>query len=128
MTRRTDEMGSDAGVARYRHGQVVLAGDAAHVHSPAGGQGMNFGMQDAFALAAAFGAGSAAVDRWAVERETVGRRVLAATDFATRAVTARSAFVSVLRRAVVGVASRWPSLVRRVERALAGMDYPPVSD
>jgi 2-polyprenyl-6-methoxyphenol hydroxylase-like FAD-dependent oxidoreductase len=34
-------------VARYRSGRVLLAGDAAHVHSPAGGLGMNAGLQDA---------------------------------------------------------------------------------
>ncbi|MDR6717197.1 FAD-dependent monooxygenase [Paenibacillus sp. 2003] len=34
----------------YRNGRVFLAGDAAHVHSPAGGQGMNTGMQDAYNL------------------------------------------------------------------------------
>ena len=38
-------------VSDYRHGRVLLAGDAAHIHSPAGGQGMNTGMQDAFNLA-----------------------------------------------------------------------------
>src|SRR6266446_9379169 len=38
-------------VADYRAGRVFLAGDAAHIHSPAGGQGMNTGMQDAFNLA-----------------------------------------------------------------------------
>ena len=38
-------------VSHYRHGRVLLAGDAAHIHSPAGGQGMNTGMQDAFNLA-----------------------------------------------------------------------------
>jgi hypothetical protein len=38
-------------VADYRRGRFMLAGDAAHVHSPAGGQGMHTGMQDAFNLA-----------------------------------------------------------------------------
>jgi 2-polyprenyl-6-methoxyphenol hydroxylase-like FAD-dependent oxidoreductase len=38
-------------VKNYRAGRVFLAGDAAHIHSPAGGQGMNTGMQDAFNLA-----------------------------------------------------------------------------
>ena len=38
-------------VGEYRSGRVFVAGDAAHVHSPAGGQGMNTGMQDAFNLA-----------------------------------------------------------------------------
>src|SRR5262249_1041586 len=37
----------------YRAGRVLLVGDAAHVHSPAGGQGMNTGMQDAIVLAEA---------------------------------------------------------------------------
>ena len=36
---------------RYRHDRVLLAGDAAHIHSPAGGQGMNTGNQDAVNLA-----------------------------------------------------------------------------
>ena len=38
-------------VSDYRVGRVFVVGDAAHVHSPAGGQGMNTGMQDAFNLA-----------------------------------------------------------------------------
>ncbi|MFH8384740.1 FAD-dependent monooxygenase [Kitasatospora sp. NPDC018058] len=51
-------------VARYRHGRVFLAGDAAHVHLPLGAQGMNTGMQDAFNLGWKLGA---AVRGWAPE-------------------------------------------------------------
>ena len=40
-----------AQVPRYRLGRVLLAGDAAHIHSPAGAQGMNTGAQDAANLA-----------------------------------------------------------------------------
>ncbi|MFI9103517.1 rifampin monooxygenase [Streptomyces fildesensis] len=67
---------------RYRVGRVLLAGDAAHIHPPAGGQGMNLGVQDAFNLGWKL---AAAVDGWApeglldsyhVERHPVGTRVL----------------------------------------------------
>ncbi|WP_084479960.1 FAD-dependent monooxygenase [Brucella pseudogrignonensis] len=42
---------NDRKLRSYRYGRIFLAGDAAHIHSPAGGQGMNTGMQDAFNLA-----------------------------------------------------------------------------
>ncbi|MGA1838430.1 FAD-dependent monooxygenase [Herbiconiux sp. 11R-BC] len=49
---------------RYREGRVFLAGDAAHVHPPLGGQGLNLGIQDAFNLGWKL---AAAVDGWAPE-------------------------------------------------------------
>jgi 2-polyprenyl-6-methoxyphenol hydroxylase-like FAD-dependent oxidoreductase len=113
-------------VARYRHGRVVLAGDAAHIHSPAGGQGMNLGIQDAFALAAALPAGEAAVDRWAEERHRVGKRVLFATDLLTRAMTARGLLARQVRPRALRFLARHQGLVRRFEHNLAGLAYPPV--
>lgn len=69
-------------VDRYRAGNVFLAGDAAHVHSPAGGQGMNTGIQDAHNLAwklaaVASGASPALLDSYEAERRPVAEAVLA---------------------------------------------------
>jgi 2-polyprenyl-6-methoxyphenol hydroxylase-like FAD-dependent oxidoreductase len=69
-------------VDRYREGHVFLAGDAAHIHSPAGGQGMNTGIQDANNLgwklaAVAGGASPALLDTYEAERRPVAVGVLA---------------------------------------------------
>jgi 2-polyprenyl-6-methoxyphenol hydroxylase-like FAD-dependent oxidoreductase len=77
-------------VADYRHGRVFLAGDAAHVHSPAGGQGMNTGMHDAFNLAwklALVSQGLCDAEKlltsYSAERSAVAKLVLEATGRAT---------------------------------------------
>jgi 2-polyprenyl-6-methoxyphenol hydroxylase-like FAD-dependent oxidoreductase len=69
-------------VDRYREGRVFLAGDAAHIHSPAGGQGMNTGIQDAYNLgwkleAVVQGAPPALLDSYEAERRPVAVGVLA---------------------------------------------------
>jgi 2-polyprenyl-6-methoxyphenol hydroxylase-like FAD-dependent oxidoreductase len=71
-------------VDRYRAGCVFLAGDAAHIHSPAGGQGMNTGIQDAYNLgwklaAVAKGASPALLDSYEAERRPVAAGVLASS-------------------------------------------------
>ncbi|MBO2457940.1 FAD-dependent oxidoreductase [Actinomadura violacea] len=77
----------------YRAGRLFLAGDAAHVHSPAGGQGMNTGVQDALALAARLtavirdGAGDAVLDEYEAERRPVAEEVVAFTHKMTRVAT-----------------------------------------
>jgi 2-polyprenyl-6-methoxyphenol hydroxylase-like FAD-dependent oxidoreductase len=67
---------------RYREGRVFLAGDAAHIHSPAGGQGMNTGIQDAHNLGwkLARGASPALLDSYEAERRPVAAGVLALSD------------------------------------------------
>ena len=77
---------------RYREGPVFLVGDAAHVHSPVGGQGMNTGIQDAFnlgwklALAAEGRAAPGLLDTYQAERHPIARGVLRGTDLGTRFV------------------------------------------
>jgi 2-polyprenyl-6-methoxyphenol hydroxylase-like FAD-dependent oxidoreductase len=77
-------------VADYRSGRIFLAGDAAHVHSPAGGQGMNTGMHDAFNLAwklalvsHGVGDGELLLTSYSGERSAVAKLVLEATGKAT---------------------------------------------
>jgi FAD binding domain len=71
-------------VDRYRAGRIFLAGDAAHVHSPAGGQGMNTGMQDAYNLgwklsAVLSGAPASLLDTYEEERLPIAAWLLGAT-------------------------------------------------
>jgi 2-polyprenyl-6-methoxyphenol hydroxylase-like FAD-dependent oxidoreductase len=72
--------------ARYRAGPFFLAGDAAHVHSPAGGQGMNTGLQDAWnlgwklALCVRGLASESLLDSYEAERQPVGKFLLRYTD------------------------------------------------
>jgi 2-polyprenyl-6-methoxyphenol hydroxylase-like FAD-dependent oxidoreductase len=82
--------------ARFRDGAVFLAGDAGHVHSPVGAQGMNTGLQDAhnlaFRLAAVLreGAEDSALDRYEAERRPVALRLVSTTDRVFGFVTATS--------------------------------------
>lgn len=91
----------------FRAGPVFLAGDAAHVHSPVGGQGMNTGLQDAHNLALKMadvhhGRGHAALlERYEAERRPVARILVSATDRAFGQVSGTSARSRLLRRVVV---------------------------
>jgi len=93
--------------ARYRAGRIFLAGDAAHVHSPAGAQGMNTGIQDAWNLGWKLAlvdrglADPALLDSYEAERRPVGRLVLRFTDRATQITTSASPLVRLLRTQVV---------------------------
>ncbi|MFC7548758.1 FAD-dependent oxidoreductase [Plantactinospora sp. GCM10030261] len=111
---------------RYRHGRVLLAGDAAHVHSPAGGQGMNLGIEDAVLLGAALakvlaGASTNLLDEYADARRPVAEKVVA---LASR-LTALATMGSRRRRPrnlVLGLAGRVPAVRRRLARQLSGLD------
>jgi 2-polyprenyl-6-methoxyphenol hydroxylase-like FAD-dependent oxidoreductase len=83
--------------ARFREGRAFLLGDAAHVHSPVGGQGMNTGIGDAVNLAWKFaavlneGAADSLLDTYERERIGFARRLVATTDRAFTLITTRGA-------------------------------------
>ena len=109
-----------ARVPAYRWGRVFLAGDAAHIHSPAGGQGMNTGMQDAFNLAWKLAAvidgkaGDTLLNSYEAERLPIADGVIAFTDRLTRAGT-----LSGLPRRIRDVAIRMVSRVPAARRFMA---------
>ena len=116
---------------RYRDGRVFLAGDAAHIHSPAGGQGMNTGIQDAENLAWKLAttvrgdAGTGLLDSYEAERRPVAARVLRLTDRMTKAVTLHDPVAGFLRDRLAG-ALKLPAVGRRAAAALSELDvrYP----
>lgn len=111
----------------FRAGRLLLAGDAAHVHSPAGGQGMNLGIQDAVALAHALaavldGAPDSLLDEYSDTRRPIAKDVVAMTDQLTRLATLPRA-ARPIRNAVIGLAGRVPSIRLALARRLSGLVY-----
>jgi 2-polyprenyl-6-methoxyphenol hydroxylase-like FAD-dependent oxidoreductase len=97
-------------VTNYRSGRLFLTGDAAHIHSPAGGEGMNTGMQDAFnlawklALAIHGTCGETLLDTYSPERSYVGDEVLKATARLTAVGTLSNPIAEDLRNLVGHIA------------------------
>jgi 2-polyprenyl-6-methoxyphenol hydroxylase-like FAD-dependent oxidoreductase len=95
----------------YRSGRVLLAGDAAHVHSPATGQGMNTGIQDATNLGwkLAYASGgvtqAALLDSYELERRPVARQVSAWTDLAFWVESGRDPVASLVRGVLAPLAT-----------------------
>ncbi|MGW6604049.1 FAD-dependent oxidoreductase [Streptomyces sp. NPDC055036] len=114
-------------VSHYRVGRVFLAGDAAHVHSPAGGMGMNTGLHDAANLSwklsavLARRAGDSLLDTYESERHPVGAMVLRASGIITRFALARSAPLRALRSAGSQLLFRAVPFGDRVMRVVTGI-------
>lgn len=111
---------------RYRAGRVLLAGDAAHVHSPAGGQGMNMGILDAVrvadALQQALEGDLQALDAYGAERRPVARQVVALADRLTRLATVPASLRG-LRNLALRTLATLPPVRRNLAWRLSGLVY-----
>ncbi|MFE9880126.1 FAD-dependent monooxygenase [Streptomyces sp. NPDC005784] len=113
----------------YRVGRVFLAGDAAHVHTPAGGQGMNTGLQDAanlgWKLAAVFNgwAGAALLDTYQTERHPVGASVLRSSGGIVRLAMAKRPWTRALRAGITMVLGHVGPARRRAAGRITGIGY-----
>ncbi|SBT49880.1 FAD-dependent monooxygenase [Micromonospora auratinigra] len=110
----------------YRSGPVLLAGDAAHVHSPAGGQGMNLGLRDAVALgdtlaAVLAGRPDQLLDGYAAARRPLAEEVVGFADRLTRLATVPPA-VRPLRNLLFRVVAGLPPVRRKIAVRLAGFE------
>ena len=115
-------------VSQYGAGCVFLAGDAAHIHSPAGGQGMNTGMQDAMNLAwklALVERGSALRERllpsYSQERSAVGDMVLRGATNLTRLATLRNPLLQFIRNHAFSLIGSLSAIQERAIGALSEM-------
>lgn len=112
----------------YRAGRVVLAGDAAHVHSPAGGLGMNAGILDATTLAdalvVALSGDTGALDAYGAQRRPVAAQIVALADRLTRMATVRPGLRR-LRNLLLSTLSRLPVVRRQLAWRLSGLVYRP---
>ncbi|MBZ4548685.1 FAD-dependent monooxygenase [Mycobacterium timonense] len=112
---------------RRGSGSALLAGDAAHVHSPAGGQGMNLGITDAISLAAALaqiarGGPDTVLDAYGDAQRQRAERVLRLTGRLTRVATLPRP-LRPLRNAGMRLAAGIPGVQRRLAVQLSGLGH-----
>ncbi|MBL8350784.1 MAG: FAD-dependent monooxygenase [Burkholderiaceae bacterium] len=110
----------------YRAGRVLLAGDAAHVHSPAGGQGMNVGIVDAICLAdalvEALAGRGASLDAYGAQRRPVALEVVRFAHRLTRLATAPRALRGA-RNLLLSLLAKLPAVQRQLAWRLSGLVY-----
>ena len=117
--------------AQLRVGRIFLAGDAAHIHSPFGGQGMNTGLQDVWNLvwkldlAVRGHATESLLDSYTAERRPVIKAVIKTTDLLTKAMGTPNKLAQALRDTLIPAVSRWAPFQHAFVQRLSGLgiDY-----
>ncbi|MGE5276089.1 MAG: FAD-dependent oxidoreductase [Acidobacteriota bacterium] len=114
--------------AKLRAGRIFIAGDAAHIHSPFGGQGMNTGLQDAWNLVwkldlVRHGRGQERLlESYGAERRPVIKHVIETTHRLTRAMGTASTVAQTLRDTVIPIVSRLAPFQHAFVQRLSGLD------
>ena len=112
-------------LSAYRHGRVLFAGDAAHTHNPAGGQGMNIGLHDSFSLGWRLAyvtegaADESLLDDYHRERHPAAARVLKSTERSMQLAQTRDPSLRFLRRNVFQLAP--PQMRKWIAEDTAGL-------
>lgn len=100
----------------YKKGRVLLAGDAAHCHSPVGGKGMNLGIADGIAAAQAIATGE--TDSYSERRHAKGAKVMAASEAGRKVITSNNALVKLATSIATLLADKLPMIGRIFMRNL----------
>jgi hypothetical protein len=109
--------------ARFRNGRCFLLGDAAHIHSPVGAQGMNTGLQDAWnlgwklALVAKGQARAELLDSYEKERLPIAERLLSTTDRGFRLIVSDSWIAGIMRTRILARIAAVAMSQRRIQQA-----------
>ena len=106
-------------VERYRAGRVYLCGDAAHIHSPAGGRGMNLGIEDATVLADRIRGGG--LETYSADRRRIGQSIIRQTDALLAAAARRDPLGRALRDLAIRLLLPLEPVQRRIRQRLMGL-------
>jgi 2-polyprenyl-6-methoxyphenol hydroxylase-like FAD-dependent oxidoreductase len=113
--------------AHFREGRVFLLGDAAHIHSPVGGQGMNIGIRDAFNLAWKLslvlrnGGNPRLLDSYEAERKPVDEAVIRQTDRATRLISLHGSVSRFVRDHLMSLLTQIPAVAEKLGEGISGL-------
>jgi len=106
-------------VSDYQKGRVFLMGDAAHIHSPAGGQGMNLGMEDACVLASLIDSNQ--VSQYTQLRHPKGKKIIKFTSSLFKIATLKSPILCAIRNLLLKYLASKAFVQKRIIIKLAGL-------
>lgn len=115
-------------ISTYRHQNIFFAGDAAHIHSPIGGQGMNTGIQDAYNLAWKLAlvikqqAKPAILASYHDERYPIAKAVLKGTTAMTHIMTLHNSFLQKIRNSIISLAMKSTKIRQKIVNTITQLN------